>query len=77
MNISMLSEGKERKKKKKRRIRMQGWWYQPTILVTSEVEARESHVQGYLEQFSETLPISIIKQKVKKKKKRGENLTQQ
>lgn len=48
---------------------MQGWWYQPTILVTSEVEARESHVQGYLEQFSETLPISIIKQKVKKKKK--------
>lgn len=47
---------------------MQGWWYQPTIPVTFEVEARESQVQGYLEQFSETLPISIIKQKVKKKK---------
>lgn len=69
MNISMLSERKK-KKKKKCKLRMQGWWYQPTILVMFEVKARESQVQGYFEQFSETLPISIIKQKVKKKKKR-------
>lgn len=64
-------------KKKKCKLRMQGWWYQPTILVMFEVKARESQVQGYFEQFSETVPISIIKQKVKKKKKRGENLTLQ
>lgn len=47
---------------------------QPTIPVTFKIEAREPQVKGYLEQFSETLPISIIKQKVKI---RVENLTQQ
>lgn len=33
----------------------QSWWRRPDIQATLELEPRESHVQGQLGQFSETL----------------------